>query len=85
MSDYQIEWPSFDQKVQRRRKTKTKSSKSFFVNYTSRYILIYLNIGNKARELANNVSWLDILEGVNTVVSAIRSKVCKTITFFIII
>merc|ERR1711983_60046 len=55
MSDYQIEWPSFDQKVQRRRKTKTKSS-------------------NKARELANNVSWLDILEGVNTVVSAIRSK-----------
>merc|ERR1719420_2507315 len=55
MSDYQIEWPSFDQKVQRRRKTKTKSS-------------------NKARELANNGSWLDILEGVNTVVSAIRSK-----------
>merc|ERR1711982_272850 len=55
MSDYQIEWPSFDQKVQRRRKTKTKSS-------------------NKARELANNVSWLDILEGVNTIVSAIRSK-----------
>merc|ERR1711963_57282 len=55
MSDYQIEWPSFDQKVQRRRKTKTKSS-------------------NKARELANNVTWLDILEGVNTVVSAIRSK-----------
>merc|ERR1712227_764942 len=55
MSDYQIEWPSFDQKVQRRRKTKTKTS-------------------NKARELANNVSLIDILQGVNTVVSAIRSK-----------
>merc|ERR1712122_394198 len=54
MSDYQIEWPSFDQKVQRRRKTKTKSS-------------------NKARELANNVSLIDILQGVNTVVSAISS------------
>merc|ERR1712073_162425 len=55
MSDYQIEWPTFEQKVQRRRKTKTKTS-------------------NKARELANNVSLIDILEGVNTVVSAIRSK-----------
>merc|ERR1712227_426197 len=55
MSEYQIEWPSFNQRVEKRRKTKTKSS-------------------NKARELANNVSWLDILEGVNTVVSAIRSK-----------
>jgi len=54
MSDYQIEWPSFDQKVQRRRKTKTKTS-------------------NKARELANNVSLIDILQGVNTVVSAISS------------
>merc|ERR1712079_611097 len=56
MSDYQIEWPTFEQKVQRRRKTKTKTC-------------------NKARELANNVSLIDILEGVNTVVSAIRSKV----------
>merc|ERR1712073_60539 len=55
MSDYQIEWPTFEQKVEKRRKTKKGSS-------------------NKARELDNSISWLDLLEGVNTFVSAIRTK-----------
>ena len=30
---------------------------------------------SKARDLVNNISWLDVLEGVNSVVSAIRTKV----------
>ena len=34
-------------------------------------------VGNKARELDNSISWLDLLEGVNTFVSAIRTKVEK--------
>jgi len=55
MGDYQIEWPSFSQRVEKRRKTKKGSS-------------------NKARELDNSISWLDLLEGVNTFVSAIRTK-----------
>merc|ERR1712018_614215 len=55
MSEYQIEWPSFSQRVEKRRKTKKGSS-------------------NKARELDNSISWLDLLEGVNTFVSAIRTK-----------
>merc|ERR1711879_1106260 len=29
---------------------------------------------SKARDLSNNISWLDVLEGVNSVVSAIRNK-----------
>merc|ERR1712186_161165 len=29
---------------------------------------------NKSRELDNSISWLDLLEGVNTFVSAIRTK-----------
>jgi len=29
---------------------------------------------SKARDLANNISWLEVLEGVNTFVSAIRNK-----------
>jgi len=29
---------------------------------------------SKARDLANNISWLDVLEGVNSVVSVIRNK-----------
>merc|ERR1712244_84275 len=28
---------------------------------------------SKARDLSNNISWLDVLEGVNSVVSAIRN------------
>ena len=30
---------------------------------------------SKARDLANNISWLEVLEGVNSVVSLIRNKV----------
>merc|ERR1711933_163102 len=55
MGDYQIEWPSFSQRVERK-KTKTRNKTS------------------KARELDNSISWLDLLEGVNTFVSAIRTK-----------
>ena len=56
MSEYQIEWPSFNQRVEKRRKTKTKA-------------------GSKARDLDNSVNWLEMLETVNNVVSAIRTKV----------
>merc|ERR1712117_51133 len=55
MSEYQIEWPSFNQRVEKRRKTKTKA-------------------GSKARDLDNSVNWLEMLETVNNVVSAIRTK-----------
>lgn len=55
MSEYQIEWPSFNQRVEKRRKTKTKA-------------------GSKARELDNSINWLEMLETVNSVVSAIRTK-----------
>jgi len=55
MSEYQIEWPSFNQRVEKRRKTKTKA-------------------GSKARDLDNSINWLEMLETVNNVVSAIRTK-----------
>jgi len=55
MGDYQIEWPSFNQRVEKRRKTKVTK-------------------GSKARDFADEISWLDVLEGVNTFVSAIRTK-----------
>merc|ERR1739838_66589 len=29
---------------------------------------------SKARDLANNISWLEVLEGVNSFVSAVRTK-----------
>jgi hypothetical protein len=29
---------------------------------------------SKARDLSNNISWLEVLEGVNSFVSAIRTK-----------
>lgn len=37
---------------------------------------------SKARDLANNISWLEVLEGVNSFVSAIRTKVSLYILFF---
>merc|ERR1712107_818941 len=55
MGYYQIEWPSFNQRVEKRRKTKVTK-------------------GSKARDFADEISWLDVLEGVNTFVSAIRTK-----------
>merc|ERR1712117_764552 len=55
MSDYQIEWPTFSQRVEKRRKTKTKT-------------------GSKSRDIDTGLSWLDVLESVNAVVSAVRSK-----------
>ena len=36
---------------------------------------------SKARDLANNISWLEVLEGVNSFVSAIRTKVGFVLEF----
>ena len=78
MGDYQIEWPSFSQRVEKRRKTKKGSSKTSFVTLVkAKPDNHHHNVGNKARELDNSISWLDLLEGVNTFVSAIRTKVEK--------
>ena len=37
---------------------------------------------SKARDLSNNISWLEVLEGVNSFVSAIRTKVDFMFYFF---
>ena len=47
---------------------------NFFLTYFSNMFFL---TGSKARDLSNNISWLDVLEGVNSVVSAIRNKVRK--------
>lgn len=62
MSEFEIEWPEFKQKVETGTKKKTKSTK----NRTK--------LSSKARELIEEFSWIDALESVNNLVSNMRSK-----------
>lgn len=62
MSEFEIEWPEFKQKVETGSKKKTKATK----NRTK--------LGSKARELIEEFSWIDALESVNSLVSNMRTK-----------
>merc|ERR1712027_222888 len=57
MSEYQIEWPSFSQRVEKRRKTKTKAGSK----------------ARDLDNPVNSMSWMEVLDNVHSVISTVNS------------
>eukprot|EP00091_Calanus_sinicus_P024938 TRINITY_DN9246_c0_g1_i1.p1 TRINITY_DN9246_c0_g1~~TRINITY_DN9246_c0_g1_i1.p1 ORF type:complete len:179 (-),score=49.01 TRINITY_DN9246_c0_g1_i1:153-689(-) len=62
MSEFEIEWPEFKQKVETGTKKKTKSTKN------------KSKLGSKARELLQEFSWIEALDSVNNLIGNMRTK-----------
>jgi len=57
MSEYQIEWPSFSQRVERKKtKTRTKSGKA-----------------REFEDTVSSMSWMEVLDNVHNVISTVNS------------
>merc|ERR1712156_676172 len=57
MSEYQIEWPSFSQRVERKKtKTRTKSGKA-----------------REFEDAVSSMSWMEVLDNVHSVISTVNS------------